>query len=462
MEGATQVTLVPNLLGDTRTARLIELQTLESRAGGIILAIVQGDQGAYQVLPVYDGFDFFTGGLLEVQIADRTHDGLPEIIITRQTCACECKKDRLLIFQWRDGRFLDLTREKILFDDPSASWNYGPPDANGADTIETVSRAGGASKSTARYAWDGKWYQLAGRSFSTTDPADAEMTAHRAAFSQLVGALSPQQSQNAAAALRAAGVDVIYSAVLDVNGDGRPDWVVSINQAPAQPQTDLWVLINTGQGLQAAPVVENALFAMPDPIQARRFFRAARAQLQGEDLPLVLLQSGDRLYLFEVRQSANGPLAEPLLLESYVQNFDFIEIPEGFGLRVFHYTNRYQAVYVPDWEIYVWQPAIGRLIQASRPQTYAEVANARLLAGDPLSSIPALRNAIAISRQVTPSYCSDGLLCPGQAELFYRLGLAYDLAGDAQDAVQTYWQVWQGFPDTPYGLMARAKVERRP
>jgi hypothetical protein len=284
------------------------------------------------------------------------------------------------------------------------------------------------------------------------------MTARREAFIELVAAFSPAQTQNAAASLRAAGVNVIYSAILDVNGDGKPDWVVSINQAPALPETDLWVLVNTGQGLRAAPVVEDALSAMPDPIQASRFFRAERAQLKGEDVPLVLLQSGDRLYLFQVRAGANGPLAEPLLLETYVQNFDYVQIPEGFGLRVFHYTNRYQAILVPAWEIFVWEPTIGRLIQAAHTQTFAEVANARLLAGDAVSSIPALRNAIALTRQVTPSYCSDGLLCPGQAELVYRLGLAYELIGDAPDAVQTYWQVWQEFPDSPYGLMARARL----
>jgi hypothetical protein len=43
--------------------------------------------------------------------------------------------------------------------------------------------------------------------------------------------------------------------------------------------------------------------------------------------------------------------------------------------------------------------------------------------------------------------------------LQYLLGLAYELSGDEANAVHTYWQVWHDYPNNPYALMARHKLE---
>jgi hypothetical protein len=42
----------------------------------------------------------------------------------------------------------------------------------------------------------------------------------------------------------------------------------------------------------------------------------------------------------------------------------------------------------------------------------------------------------------------------------YLLGLAYELAGEVDRAAETYWILWRDHPESPYALMARAKIEQ--
>jgi hypothetical protein len=44
----------------------------------------------------------------------------------------------------------------------------------------------------------------------------------------------------------------------------------------------------------------------------------------------------------------------------------------------------------------------------------------------------------------------------------YLLGLAYELAGDEANALATYLQVWQNYSNSPYAIMAQAKLEPIP
>ncbi len=39
------------------------------------------------------------------------------------------------------------------------------------------------------------------------------------------------------------------------------------------------------------------------------------------------------------------------------------------------------------------------------------------------------------------------------------LGLAYELSDREPDAIQTYWQLWQDYPDNPYAQLAESKLE---
>lgn len=49
-----------------------------------------------------------------------------------------------------------------------------------------------------------------------------------------------------------------------------------------------------------------------------------------------------------------------------------------------------------------------------------------------------------------------------QAHLYYLLGLAQELKGENSQAAQTYLELWQSYPNSPYAIMAFAKLEPVP
>jgi hypothetical protein len=44
--------------------------------------------------------------------------------------------------------------------------------------------------------------------------------------------------------------------------------------------------------------------------------------------------------------------------------------------------------------------------------------------------------------------------------LLYLLGLAHELTNNEIDAIQTYWELWQAYPDSPYTQLAKSKLDR--
>ncbi len=47
-------------------------------------------------------------------------------------------------------------------------------------------------------------------------------------------------------------------------------------------------------------------------------------------------------------------------------------------------------------------------------------------------------------------------------EFYYFLGLANELAGDNQVAIDSYAQIWREYPNSFYTIMARSKLELIP
>lgn len=59
-----------------------------------------------------------------------------------------------------------------------------------------------------------------------------------------------------------------------------------------------------------------------------------------------------------------------------------------------------------------------------------------------------------------PCHYSEGLSeCIDDGHFRYLLGLAYELSGDSELAAQTYLDLWRSFPNSPFAIMAMAKLE---
>ena len=85
----------------------------------------------------------------------------------------------------------------------------------------------------------------------------------------------------------------------------------------------------------------------------------------------------------------------------------------------------------------------------------ATQAEALLLTRDnPLAAIPILSAILDEPKQEYEAF--------SRARLCYLLGLAYERIDDDKSAINIYYQLWRNYPDTPYALLARAKLEPTP
>ncbi len=89
----------------------------------------------------------------------------------------------------------------------------------------------------------------------------------------------------------------------------------------------------------------------------------------------------------------------------------------------------------------------------TRDDKVARAEQALFESGDITQAIETLKDLLAgpNSEPDRPSITKPRLL--------YLLGLAHELSGNERDAVQAYWQLWHDYPDNPYTLMARRKLE---
>jgi tetratricopeptide (TPR) repeat protein len=288
-------------------------------------------------------------------------------------------------------------------------------------------------------------------------------------FPLLVSTFSLEETTDAPAALRKAGVDVAYSAYLDVDGNQIKDWIeVIINPyAVDGHEVSLWVLLQKGETLIPLPFFDYFdVYHDPDKKSALNIFRVETRVFPNNPVPVIFMQSGDVLYVFRVEQRHGQPkiilLNKPLSWGS-VSKYTIQDDADILAYQVF-----YADEFTPAWKIYQWDEAIERFMAveiynnaAQNPQDSFRQAELKLFVEQkPLEAIPLFKNLLASDSEQN-SYCPPmylGAYCfiPRSS---YLLALAYELTGDEAAAVQTYWQLWQDFPHSPYALMARAKLE---
>jgi hypothetical protein len=161
----------PNLFGDNQTAQVLWITRLDQGYTGLYAALSQDDQEHYILTKIYSTWNFNFGydgswnyGYSFFEIGDHTGDDVPEVILfPGYHNGTFCGYD-LVIYQYLKGAFVDISQDQFSFDECNAieSWQFGSPDENGAEPIETwraaVSYTG--VERYERYDWNGERYVL--------------------------------------------------------------------------------------------------------------------------------------------------------------------------------------------------------------------------------------------------------------------------------------------------------------
>lgn len=157
------------------------------------------------------------------------------------------------------------------------------------------------------------------------------------------------------------------------------------------------------------------------------------------DMAYDLIVLADELI---VRQNESGQPPVEVLDTGNVESYELLNEQELVTIRV---KNLGRA----EWVSWLWNEEAQRFFPMELPSQLQTIEKL-LQEGD-------FSEAIATNSETFPTTPID--LQPKQ---LYLLGLAYELNHEDVNAIATYLNLWQTFPESPYAIMARLKLEPVP
>lgn len=582
---------IPNLMGRNQLGQVLRIfwldtpsiSSMESPSTSLYAGLGKDNEGHYRLTKIYSTWSFTHDYDEPYSLKERTGDGIPEIAFFPSYTNGSWCGYAIVIYQWQNDRFADLSHDQFHFDSCSGgenTWEYGAPDARGALPIITRKPISYYSNifRVNTYQWDGKTYVLtktkveppdledepheqiaewmlyttgveeyeslikqipiflsiegvdrtylqfqlgyayaslgreapalkifreiaahtedalpttipqaaqafldnyrgrkdiyracqaslkiinaaAGERFYGWESSDGEYVLKqvgfyyyspawgqatlcnlRGAFYALISGLNKTQFAKAPETLQKQGVLIHSANTVDVNGDGELEWVLLVDTPGERSPVDSWILVNGTKKIVALPIADwnRRHFDLPSGnIDAMKWDVKTAKAPNGETIAII--QLGKYLFFFQINAQKDAfewrmdPLSD---IKSYTirqsdVNFE-IEVVRNDYSSLFLWSNKKSAI------VYDFQET------DQSPLRKAE--EALLIRWQPSEAIPSLESILE-----NPDFENPYLV--------YLLGLAYELTGDRDKAVQAYWELWQKYPVSLYARFAQAKID---
>ncbi len=262
----------------------------------------------------------------------------------------------------------------------------------------------------------------------------------RPAFGLLVHSI--QKASDPVAAIQNAGAIVRKSAMLDLDSDGDSDWVLIVERPGRRvghSRLDLWAIISTPNGFHTQYLDYAENWSGSDQYN---LISIEMTSPNAVDKPLLLVRVGEYFYIFHATV-ADGAL-ESLYDESGIRQYNVTPGENAIDIELWTLPNDWNN----PWQVYRWDA------QAETFSAVNRLKEMMFFEHNPAGVIPIVPKILNELKSVEQ---------PDRESYYtYLLALAYDLTGDEASAVQTYWQLWRDYPESPYALIARAKLEATP
>lgn len=254
----------------------------------------------------------------------------------------------------------------------------------------------------------------------------------------------------------------------DVDGDGRQDWLILVGTGQNQ-SFHLWVLLNKGGSTMPLWVSDVHRTMENIPVTWNRFSPNPPAT------PINVYQLSDGLIIFQVISNnawtGIDTIQDPIGYYGGESLLGFSVIPAKSGLidsenaeelivRLGESESRDN-----DWYILGWDPEISTLRVVSSPrynenQQIQEAENLLFNENDPEAAIEIIDSLLNKPFIILDAASLEYDSLPNvQPYLQYLLGLAYDMAGDEQNAIIAYWNLWNDYPIHPLSYVVQQKLE---
>lgn len=276
----------------------------------------------------------------------------------------------------------------------------------------------------------------------------------RGALEFVVQTWTKEQASQMPALLNQAGVNVNSLNKQDVNSDGQDDWVVIIDTPGDDVPFDIWVLLTTATGVTPLPLIDlerrayDLLEQKPAHIQ-----QITAIPLPNDDGSIVALDTSYQTWIFRI--VSHGQTFKLVRLLSFSHGEQYAVREKDGLLELAVGSDCTDGVY--QWEPLFFDFRLAQCNSMPKPNNWQNLlreGQTTLLAGqDPKSAIPLLARALSLWELTEDGWSYHA------SHIQYLLGLSYELSGDERQAVKTYWELWRDYPETPYALMAREKLQ---
>ncbi|MGC1374585.1 MAG: hypothetical protein WA821_00050 [Anaerolineales bacterium] len=213
---------------------------------------------------------------------------------------------------------------------------------------------------------------------------------------------------------------------------------------------DIWILMKASPKIIAMPVVSwvRKKWDMPTKDTDKMVLEAKTITTPDQTI-VSFVRLGTTLYIFQLNPG------DTALHQDFGVGLDGVESytvrPNGGQLEIeITHTEEYCK---GCKDVYGWSTSEAKLDtnpQEAEDQARQQEAEAALLARwQPDEAIPLLKKILENPDDYQAPY------------FMYLLGLAYEVKGDENSAVQAYWELWTKYPESSYARLAQAKLELR-
>jgi hypothetical protein len=276
---------------------------------------------------------------------------------------------------------------------------------------------------------------IGGRPLTLCDPGTV--------FSTFFKKISPTLPEDLPAALKPLGIRLVYSAKLDINGDGKSDWL-GIPDYQSYTSNYLWFFISKGSGFQ----ITNSYIGV---YKNSASFHLQPILLPGDDLQSLLFQENDHLYILRLEANGNEFNVVSPLSSSYIQTYETVQEGASLSLIITHNPTNASHIY-PFREIFHWDAGTKKF-------NHNDYVEQTLLSGSNSQSVTS--EIFKTLYQLVPQIKDVNNRTEESTRYQYLLGLAYQWTGDTEKAAGIYYTLWHSQPDSPYAVMAREKLKKR-
>jgi len=288
------------------------------------------------------------------------------------------------------------------------------------------------------------------------DPSDFSylpLCDFKAAFHELVKHIDPKDAETIPAILARGGVNVLKADYVDINNDNLKDWIILVDN------TFGWALVNEKVDFQSLEMMNwpASVNSIPSSL------KITIADLTTNGKPVIIVKGVSGLGAYSLLDLESGPILETYSSLDIIgaTNFSIIETGNVPMLKVTS-DSKFNPWTTYEWNIEKDDFEIVDEYKADRQLKLESFQNSfnELFSGDRNKTILSFENYVSLPSENCKMDDYDCIQREKELpRIWYLLGLGYELNSQENKAVETYWHLWHGYPESPYALMARYKLE---